>query len=70
MNQRGVQQMPVVQVEMLGGRSLEQKRAMVKEVTEAIVRTVQCPPEAVKIIIREMEPEHLGEAGVLRSDMK
>ncbi len=62
--------MPVVQVEMLEGRSLEQKRAMVKEVTDSIVKTLNCPPEAVKILIREMKPEHLGEAGVLRSDAK
>ncbi len=61
--------MPVVQVEMLEGRSLDQKRALVKEVTDVIVKTLNCPPEAVKIIIREMKPEHLGEAGVLRSDM-
>ncbi len=61
--------MPVVQVEMLEGRSLEQKRSMVREMTEVIVRTLQCPPEAVKIIIREMKPEDLGEAGFLRSDI-
>lgn len=60
--------MPVVQVEMLEGRTVDQKRAMVKEVTDVIVKTLNCPPEAVKIIIREMKPEHLGEAGVLRSD--
>lgn len=61
--------MPVVQIEMLEGRTLEQKRQMVKEVTDVLVRTLKCPPEAVKIIIREIKPEHLGDAGVLRSDL-
>ncbi|EAX48587.1 4-oxalocrotonate tautomerase family enzyme [Thermosinus carboxydivorans Nor1] len=61
--------MPVVQIDMLEGRTLEQKRQLVKKVTEAIVETANCPPDAVTIIIREMPKEHLGKAGVLRSDM-
>ncbi|MCR6545528.1 2-hydroxymuconate tautomerase [Dehalobacterium formicoaceticum] len=60
--------MPVVQMEILKGRTLEQKRAMVKEVTEAITRTLTCPPEAVTIIIREMEKDEYATAGVLNAD--
>lgn len=62
--------MPIIQVEMLKGRTLEQKREMVKVVTEAVSRTANCPKEAVKIIIREMDFENFSEAGVLRSDKK
>ena len=61
--------MPIVQVDMLEGRTLEQKREMVKKMTEAIVETANCPAEAVTIIIREMPTTHLGKAGILRSDM-
>ena len=60
--------MPIVQIEMFEGRTLEQKRAMVKEVTQALVSTVNCPPEAVKIVIREMKKEDLAEAGLLYCD--
>ncbi len=60
--------MPIVQIEMFEGRTLEQKRAMVKEVTQALVRTVKCPPDAVKIVIREMKKEDLAEAGLLYCD--
>lgn len=60
--------MPIIQVEMLKGRSLEQKRQMVKEITEVVTRTASCPKEAVRIIIREMDFENFGEAGVLRID--
>lgn len=60
--------MPIVQIDFLKGRTLEQKRALAKKVTEAIVETANCPAEAVKIIIREMPPEHLSEGGVLRCD--
>lgn len=62
--------MPIVKVDLLKGRTLEQKREMVKEVTEAIARTANCPKESVKILINEMEFENFGEAGVLRSDKK
>lgn len=60
--------MPIVQIELLAGRTIEQKRAMVKEVTETLVRTVNCKPEAVKIIIREMAKENYGTEGKLASD--
>lgn len=60
--------MPIVQVELLKGRTLEQKRALVEKVTEAISESVNCPKEAVSIIIREMETENFAKGGVLRSD--
>lgn len=60
--------MPIVQVEILKGRTVEQKREMVKEVTEAITKTLICKPEAVKIIIREMEKEDFSVGGKLLAD--
>ncbi len=60
--------MPIVQIEILEGRNLDQKRGMVKEVTEAICKNLDCPPEAVTIVIREMSKEHLAKAGELAID--
>lgn len=60
--------MPIVHVDMLKGRTLEQKRALAKKVTEAIVETANCPKEAVKIIINEMEFENFSQAGILKCD--
>jgi len=60
--------MPILQVEMLKGRTIEQKRNMVKKVTYAVTETLDCPKEAVRIIIREMELENFASAGVLRAD--
>ena len=62
--------MPIVQIDMLQGRTVEQKREMVKKVTDAIVETTNCPPQAVTIVIREMSEENLGSSGVLRVDKK
>jgi 4-oxalocrotonate tautomerase len=62
--------MPIVQIDMLEGRSLEQKRALVEKVTDAITESVNCPKEAVTIIIREMATQNLGKAGKLKIDQK
>jgi len=60
--------MPIIQVEMLKGRTIEQKRALAEKVTQAVVETANCPKEAVRIIIREMEFENFSEGGVLKCD--
>ena len=60
--------MPIIQVEMLKGRTVEQKRAMAKKVTDAMVETTGCAREAVRIIIRDMEFEDFAMAGVLKCD--
>jgi len=62
--------MPILQVEILKGRTLEQKREMVRKVTDAVTETLNCPKEAVRIIIREMEFENFAKGGVLKADSK
>lgn len=61
--------MPVVQIEMIKGRTLQQKRDMVQKVTDVLVETIQCKKEAVTIVIREVDKENIAKAGVLHSDM-
>lgn len=60
--------MPIVQIELLEGRTHEQKRAMVEKVTQAIVDTTGAKAESVTIIIRDMEKGNLAKGGVLASD--
>ena len=60
--------MPTIQIDMIAGRTIEQKRDMVKKVTEAIVDAIACSPESVNIIIHENSKEHLATAGKLLSD--
>lgn len=45
--------MPYVTVKMLEGRTEEQKRALVKEVTEAVSRTVNAPAENVTVLSKK-----------------
>jgi len=60
--------MPIVQIDMIEGRSLEQKRELVRKLTEVICETAQCPADAVTIVIREAAKQHIGKAGVLMLD--
>ncbi len=60
--------MPTVQIEMLEGRTHEQKKMLVEKVTKAIVESVGAKPERVTIIIREMAKENHAVAGVLSSE--
>lgn len=60
--------MPIVQIELLEGRTTEQKRKLVSKVTDAIVDSVDCSKENVTIVLREMPTNHLAKAGILDCD--
>ena len=60
--------MPLITVEALAGRTLEQKRGLVRDVTEAVTKNFNCAPEAVTIVIHELADDHLSKAGKLKID--
>ena len=60
--------MPEVYIHAIEGRTLEQKRALVKEVTDAVVRNFKVAPEAVMVQILESPKELKAKGGVLFSD--
>ena len=61
--------MPEVIVYILEGRSLEQKRGLVKDITAAVVKNVGAPPEAVTISLVETAKTAKAKGGVLFSEM-
>jgi 4-oxalocrotonate tautomerase len=60
--------MPLVQISMLSGRTEEQKRALLSEVSDAVHRTTGAPLDAIRIWITEFEPEHYIAGGVIAAD--
>lgn len=60
--------MPNVVIDFLEGRTIEQKREMVKRVTDALVDTLNCKKEAVHITIHEISTDQVANGGVLRCD--
>ncbi|MBI3121955.1 MAG: 4-oxalocrotonate tautomerase family protein [candidate division NC10 bacterium] len=61
---------PYVTIVLREGRSVDQKREMVKAVTEAIVRTTGAKPEAVHIIVHDEPAHNLAREGILFADRK
>ncbi|RTE65506.1 4-oxalocrotonate tautomerase family protein [Amphritea opalescens] len=55
--------MPIVTVNMMEGRSDEQKERMIAEVSDALVRSLGAPIESVRVLINEMPKQHFGIAG-------
>ncbi len=60
--------MPTINVQLFEGRTLEQKRAFVKAVTQAACLTLECGADSVDIIIHEVKREDWATGGKLWSD--
>ncbi|MFG6119416.1 2-hydroxymuconate tautomerase [Thalassobacillus sp. B23F22_16] len=60
--------MPIITVQMLEGRSDEQKKALVEEVTNAVTNTTGARKEAVTVVIEEMAKNHYAVGGKRLSD--
>jgi 4-oxalocrotonate tautomerase len=60
--------MPLVTIKVIEGRTLEQKRGMVKDVTAAIAKNIGCPTSAVSIDIVEMKPDNFSSDAKLWCD--
>jgi 4-oxalocrotonate tautomerase len=62
--------MPVIQITMSLGRSLDQKRELIKVLTKETARIMKTDEEKVRVLIYEVSKENWGNAGVLGVDMK
>ena len=60
--------MPLVTVKAIEGRTAEQKRELVKDVTQAVVKHFGVKPESVIVDIMEYKKENFAEAGKLFLD--
>jgi 4-oxalocrotonate tautomerase len=60
--------MPEIHVYAAEGRTLEQKRQLVKEITESVVRNFAVDPQFVVVQIIEAPKTAKARAGVLFSD--
>lgn len=51
--------MPIVHIDLIAGRTTEKKKAMIKRVCEVIHETIECPMEAIKIVVNDVDPSML-----------
>ena len=52
--------MPIINVQILVGRTPDQKKTLMKELADATVRTLGVPEEAIRILLTEVQPENWG----------
>jgi 4-oxalocrotonate tautomerase len=60
----------MLRVELMSGRTPEQLQQMVVRLTEVMVETVNAAPEAVHIVIDEVNADRWAVAGTLVSDQQ
>ena len=60
--------MPEVYVHALEGRTKEQKRALIRDITEAVVKHFNVPIDAVLVEIIENSRDNKAKGGVLFSE--
>jgi len=58
--------MPVINIKMIEGRTVDQKRKLVDRVTAAICETCHCCKNAVTVVIEDIPKENWGTAGILK----
>ncbi|WP_332308879.1 4-oxalocrotonate tautomerase [Methyloversatilis discipulorum] len=61
--------MPFAQINLIEGRTEDQKRAVIEKVTQALVEAVGAPREAVRVMIVEVPKSHWGIGGVSAKDL-
>ena len=55
--------MPICQIYLLEGRTIEQNRLLIEKVTLAMHESIGAKPETVRVILTEMPKEHFGIGG-------
>jgi 4-oxalocrotonate tautomerase len=60
--------MPIIQVNMIEGRTVEQKRALVSEITKVVCKCINTTSDRVTVIINDIPKTNLGNDGKLRID--
>ncbi|GAB2491645.1 4-oxalocrotonate tautomerase [Alkalibacterium psychrotolerans] len=55
--------MPIVHVDMLEGRSKDQKENLIKDMVKAVETHTGAPKEAVTVIINEIKKENIATKG-------
>jgi 4-oxalocrotonate tautomerase len=62
--------MPYVNIQITRGATREQKAALVKDVTESLVRVLGKKPEHTHVVIQEIADQDWGFSGLLTDEWK
>ncbi|MCE2516869.1 MAG: 4-oxalocrotonate tautomerase family protein [Alphaproteobacteria bacterium] len=60
--------MPIIRIEMFEGRDREQKRQIIKEVTDGFSRATGASPDTVHVVLTDVSTEDWGRGGEAFAD--
>lgn len=60
--------MPIIQFNIMEGRTVEQKKRLAEKVTDTVVEVLGVKREAVRILIHEMGPYDFSVGGVTQAE--
>jgi 4-oxalocrotonate tautomerase len=55
--------MPIITAFILEGRTVEQKRSLIRALTDAAVKTLHVPEESVRVVVSVMDKDEYGIGG-------
>ncbi len=55
--------MPIIVAHIIEGRPAELKKKLIQNITETVSRTLEVPPESVRVIVSEMGKDEYGIGG-------
>jgi 4-oxalocrotonate tautomerase len=62
--------MPIIRIELLKGRSIEQKREFAEVVTRETARILKCSPEVIDIVFCDTDTENWATGGRVAADQQ
>jgi 4-oxalocrotonate tautomerase len=60
--------MPIVRIDMWTGRTRDEKNALIRNVTDAVVDAIGCPEQAVEVLLNEVDKADWATGGVCHAD--
>ncbi|MGG0178716.1 tautomerase family protein [Gottfriedia acidiceleris] len=60
--------MPIIQIQLIEGRSPELKKQLMRELNEVVCRTLDVQPPQVRILINEIQKENWSVGGVAKDE--
>jgi 4-oxalocrotonate tautomerase len=62
--------MPIINVQMLSGRTAEQKQQLIRELAEGTIRALGVSEQAIRILLTEVEPQHWGVGTISKAEQQ
>lgn len=60
--------MPIIDVTLLEGRPTTVKAELIRELTDAAEKVLGVPRDSIRVLLRELPPEHWGVGGRPKSE--